>query len=354
MPEVAVYPYGLVKITHEHVVLERLDGLDEMLICERLWHIVSSYNRVIDFKYKKILRKRVTIANNCGIIGRNRQKTDNMKSTSNSGRFEIIDGKCVIPEGVTEIADHEFHSVHELHEVVIPNSVIRIGQDSFDSTGLGEIKIPDSIKIIEHGAFSSCFGLSKVELSESLVSIGDYAFSDCPIRSIKLPGTLAHLGRSSFGASNLVSIHIPSSVVSIGHGAFSDCSELERISVDENNPMYRSVSDTCLTKNGDTLVFGCKNSIIPKGVKYIGAESFEGCWGLESIEMSDSVTHISYAAFSKCRNLKCVKLPKMLESIEKEAFGYCKKLVKPEIPASVINIADDAFLLAEGGDDLPF
>ena len=44
----------------------------------------------------------------------------------------------------------------------------------------------------------------------------------------------------------------------------------------------------------------------------------------------------------------------MLESIGKEAFGFCKKLSKPEIPASVINIADDAFLLPEGGDDLPF
>ena len=34
-------------------------------------------------------------------------------------RFEIIDGRCVIPHGVTEILEEEFADCQELKEIVI-------------------------------------------------------------------------------------------------------------------------------------------------------------------------------------------------------------------------------------------
>ena len=110
--------------------------------------------------------------------------------------------------------------------------------------------------------------------------------------------------------------------------------------------MYRAISNTCLTKDGDMLVFGCKNSVIPDGVKYIGPESFENCSGLETIEIPDSVEVISYAAFAGCKNLGSVKLPKALTTIGTESFSYCEKLIKPDIPDSV-RIGENAFFIPE-------
>ena len=37
--------------------------------------------------------------------------------------YEIIDGRCVIPHGVSHIVYKEFESAYSLREVVIPTSV---------------------------------------------------------------------------------------------------------------------------------------------------------------------------------------------------------------------------------------
>ena len=46
-------------------------------------------------------------------------------------RFEIINGKCVIPDGVTEIPEDEFWECQELKEIVIPETVTIIPNAAF-------------------------------------------------------------------------------------------------------------------------------------------------------------------------------------------------------------------------------
>ena len=43
-------------------------------------------------------------------------------------RFEIINGKCVIPEGTDYIEDYEFYCSDDLREVVFPESLSSIGR----------------------------------------------------------------------------------------------------------------------------------------------------------------------------------------------------------------------------------
>lgn len=43
-------------------------------------------------------------------------------------RFEIIDGRCVIPNGVTEILDEELSDCRELKEIVIPDTVVSLNR----------------------------------------------------------------------------------------------------------------------------------------------------------------------------------------------------------------------------------
>lgn len=264
-------------------------------------------------------------------------KRSNMTCNSNTGIFEIIDGRCVIPEGVTMIPDHEFSSIHELREVVIPSTVVRIGVSAFESTGLISVRIPSGVLAIMDCAFSDCFSLKEVELPESLLVIGNFAFSDCPLRSLTLPEGLVSIGDGAFACGEITSVTIPANLVSIGIGAFSHCNNVKRITVDENNPMYRSVADTCLTKDGKSVVFGCGNSVIPDGVNFISDEAFCGIDGCTDIRIPDSVLFIGSKAF----------------------FNALSK-GEPVIPDSVTRIAKDAFCLVNGekeggrGDDLPF
>ena len=289
--------------------------------------------------------KEVTIPESRGIVYGNHKKSmnmaqikrSNMTCNSNTGIFEIIDGRCVIPEGVTMIPDHEFRSIHELREVVIPSTVVRIGVSAFESTGLISVRIPSGVLAIMDCAFSDCFGLKEVELPESLLVIGNFAFSDCPLRSLKLPEGLVSIGDGAFACGEIASVTIPANLVSIGIGAFSHCNNVKRITVDENNPMYRSVADTCLTKDGKSVVFGCENSVIPEGVRFISDEAFCGIDGCTDIRIPDGVLFIGSKAF----------------------FNALSKR-EPVIPDSVTRIAKDAFCLVNGekeggrGDDLPF
>ena len=118
--------------------------------------------------------------------------------------YEIVNGRCIIPAGTTEICNMEFRDCPNLTSVILPEGLISIGR----------------------GAFEGCL--------------------------------------------NLRSVHIPASVRSISCGAFSSCCELESIEVAEDNPVYRSESNCCLTKDGRTLVFGCRSSVIPLRISVTG------------------------------------------------------------------------------------
>ena len=113
-----------------------------------------------------------------------------------------------------------------------------------------------------------------------MTTIGDYAFSYC---------------------FNLTSIEIPASVTSIGKEAFCDCSGLESISVAAGNPAYDSRNNcNALIETGtNTLIQGCKNTVIPADVTGIGDQAFKDCTELNSITIyAPSLTTYGKEAFA--------------------------------------------------------
>ena len=95
-------------------------------------------------------------------------------------------------------------------------------------------------------------------------------------------GTTAIFG-DTFRITNIT---IPASVKRIDNSAF-DGLDLESIDVDVNNLDFYS-EDNCLInkidyKAGTKLIRGCKNSIIPSGIKTIEPHAFFGCKSLKSI-----------------------------------------------------------------------
>ena len=119
-------------------------------------------------------------------------------------------------------------------------------------------------------------------------------------------------------------------ITSIGESAFSGCSGLEKIAVESGNSCYDS-RDNCnsiIDTETNTLIVGCKNSIIPNSVTNIGSGAFAYCSGLTELTLPNSVTSIGEHAFFCCSGLTELTLPDSITSIGDYAFAYCSDLSK--------------------------
>ena len=105
-----------------------------------------------------------------------------------------------------------------------------------------------------------------------------------------------------YGCRGLASITIPSNVTSIENGAFRYCDVLTSIIVDSGNATYdsRNGCNAIIETATNTLIAGCKSTIIPNNVTSISYHAFYGCTGLTSITIPNSVTSIGYYVFSFC------------------------------------------------------
>ena len=229
--------------------------------------------------------------------------TRHTKETSLSD-FEIKDGVLIKYKG-------------EAYSVEIPNSVSKIGDKAFQWSKITDLIIPNSVKEIGSYAFSYCERLKKITLPNSIEKIDIDAFVSCKA---------------------LTCIEIPSSVTWIGNSSFYGCSGLERITVDDNNPEYKSVNNCLLTKDGKVLALGCKNSVIPESVNSIGVFAFSGCSELTKIILPNAVKNIYEHAFTYCKGLKSIEIPNGVTRIDDGAFSGCDGLTSITIPSSVKSI----------------
>ena len=169
-----------------------------------------------------------------------------------------------------------------------------------------------------------------------------------------IPNSVTSIGDSAFyGCSGLTELTLPSSVTSIGVAAFSS-SGLEKITVESGNSRYDS-RDNCnsiIETKTNTLIAGCKNSIIPNSVTSIGDYAFYGCTGLTELTLPNSVTSIGTGAFAYCRGLTKLTLPNSVTSIGTGAFAYCRGLTKLTLPNSVTSIGTGAFAYCSGLTEL--
>ena len=161
-------------------------------------------------------------------------------------------------------------------------------------------------------------------MSEKVTSIGNSAFEDCSsLSSITLPNGVTSIGNFAFcGCRKLTSIIIPKCVANIGKVAFGMCDKLELLSVNHNNPVYDS-RDNCnaiIETETNTLVAGCKNTIIPNSITSIGKEAFSCCRGLKSIVIPYSVKTIGIGAFFNCDELTTLTITNPVTKIEENVL----------------------------------
>ena len=190
--------------------------------------------------------------------------------------------------------------------------------------------------------------VSSVILPEGLVSIGDYAFyhKDRNLVINELPSTLESIGAFAFAYCKNTAMHIPAKVKIFGRSAFCQCNQLTTITVDAANPVFASPagSNAIIRKDNNTLVAGCKTTVIPAYVECISEYAFSSMKELTSIEIPASVSIIESMAFNNT-GLTSITIPATVRSIGSYAFRWNDDLVAVySLNETPFSIPDNAFL----------
>lgn len=216
------------------------------------------------------------------------------------------------------------------------------GYGSEHKSMIKSITIPSAISVIPKGAFDNCNELSTVILSEGLVTISQDAFLECDgLVEIKLPSTVEVIENGAFSrCRNLKKIFIPASVMNIGN-PFSGCDSLMEIVVAEDNETFdsRNNCNAIVETATNTIITGCKNTVIPASVTVIGDGAFGGIDTITEFVVPEGITEIGNGAFSGCMKLSSIKFADSVEKIGNYAFHFCNELEKIELPSKLKEIS---------------
>ena len=190
-----------------------------------------------------------------------------------------------LPEGFRELREMSFYNCQYLKEVVLPQSLEKIGDNCFDS----------------------CYQLETADCGGAS-DIGAEVFKDCEsLREVTISGNC-----KDFGAD------MP----------FDTCSMLEEINVKGGSGgAYSSKDGVLFDASGDKLIeypINRSGSVykVPKGTKEIAAYAFAGCQNIKDVVLPKSLETVGDRAFYGCTSLEKLRAGKGLENIGTAAFGF--------------------------------
>ncbi len=269
---------------------------------------------------------------------------------------------------VTSIGDYAFYHCYKLTVAPFCNKLTSIGTSAFEGCKLPEIVIPNSVMTIGERAFTGCTSATKIIIGSGVTTIGDMAFGypGESLKTIIIGSNVTNIGADSFYESRWVNdVYFyadPSKLTWFDSGrnfawygtrvhvySLSDWSHF--VAMNKNTYVGdlagKGVPDEVLWSYdgaGTMFVSGTGNMadwevmaarpwdshknditrvVIEDGVTSIGAGCFLGYPNLSTVDVHASMKSIGTNAFRDCQNLKSITLGSNVTTIGSDAFYNC-------------------------------
>ena len=262
---------------------------------------------------------------------------------------------------ITALPIQAFYKSTNVENLILPNTLITIGEEMFYQSKLKTVVIPANATTIGNSAFEQCASLISIDIPANVETIGTAVFWGCSSLAtvtFENGSQLKTIGGGSYSSgafsdcTALTSIEIPASVETIEAAAFKDCSSLTSIEIPASvETIKASAFKGCSSLATVTFENGSQLKTIEGG--YPSSGTFADCTALTSIEIPASVETIEAAAFKGCSSLATVTFEKgsQLKTIGGGgssyygAFGQLKNLMTVDMSActQVKTIGESAF-----------
>lgn len=298
----------------------------------------------------------------------NQDLTAKVASDNRSCDFSDVDGVYEIPAKVTfkgkeyvvrEVEEEAFRGV-DLKEVIVPDTVVTIGDFAFSTSTLKILSLGMRVKNMNRSAFlrASCeiyinennpffkfvgdvlydmgemsvvayFGSEEKDsfvIMDGTKSVGPFAFQGAKIDKVYLPDTVECLGKYAFNACTMRFLDT-SHVKRMESDCLEECSNLQNICLGELSYLETSIGDAIGAKN-------VKNVYIKNSIKL--GSNLNGLRNVQSIivEKGNSFT----AGFASNQNLKYLIIPDTCKTFRCDFLKRASNLTKLYMPEAIATL----------------
>ena len=246
-------------------------------------------------------------------------------------------GRLVIPstvenEGVTysvtAIDRMAFTGCNALEGVVVPGSVVTIGQRAFaEDTLLTSVVIEEGVRRIDMMAFNACTALDTIVLPTTLVRVAHAVFENTAYYNNQenwSQGMALMLGQWLIKEGNQVTgnVVVEEGIVGIANNAFLYCRDMDKVT-------------------------------LPTTLRYVGDGAFKDCYGLDTVRMMCTVPpSVSDDSFDGVEPLPVVAVPCSTATAYNATYWNHFTIVEDPCPVAIDEVEESdpvTVIVRQGG-----
>ena len=233
------------------------------------------------------------------------------------------------------ITAHIYNNNIKVGAIEFDQTVTDLESSAFRNTHINNIYLPTEVVTIGDNAFFQCYYLEGYSwrLPDTVTTIGDYTFASTDIRELRVPAGATSIGHGAFtGVKN---------IVYTGSASYG-----------QNDPYWGAYmvngvweSRTGNLYSADGTIFACvgypddtTTLTVASGTTTIGRDAARGCTQLTSVTLPSSLTTIQSGAFIQCNSLPAITIPSGVTSIGAFAFSGDTSLIitmTPTVPPTL-------------------